>query len=108
MAADKSYFSPFHTYKRKIRPALTASLHMAVAILEKLLIFSAVLMASFTSSAAGTTLLTNPTPGPGKAGLDFDRENKNSLLNIMCPKDDKLIGISLSFMITMTLNSIFV
>lgn len=52
---------------------MTASLHMAVATLEKLLIFSAVLMASLTSSAAGTTLLTNPTQGPGKAGLDFDK-----------------------------------
>lgn len=61
-----------HTKEKNI-PALTASLHMAVAILEKLLIFSAVLMASLTSSAAGTTLLTNPTQGPGKAGLDFDK-----------------------------------
>lgn len=75
MAADKSYSSPLLTYmyKKKNIPALTASLHMPVAILEKLLIFSAVLMASLTSSAAGTTLLTNPTQGPGKAGLNFDK-----------------------------------
>ena len=41
-------------------PVLTASLAIWTAIFDKLEIFSAVLMASFTSSSAGNTLLTRP------------------------------------------------
>ena len=45
-------------------PAFTLSLHMPVAIFEKLLIFSAVLTASLTTWSTGKTLLTRPERSP--------------------------------------------
>ena len=73
MALKWHYICPtlMQTIDCPVIPVLIASLAICTAIFDKLDIFSAVLMASFTTSSAGNTLLTRPTNDGKKFTFNF-------------------------------------
>ena len=66
--AKKGLSSQGYGFSISSLPAFTASLAMAVTILELLAIFSAHWMASSTTASTGKILLTRPTTQKGKRG----------------------------------------